>query len=67
MHNSQYLPRIPDKHVVTFLTDKQRVVWQGTRKVGYSAWGNFVMHHDGPVIDDGFAVPEEEAVVEDEP
>lgn len=53
--NNDYLPRIQDKHVVKFLGDKQKVLWQGIQKVGFGISGNFGIGQTPTLIEDKFA------------
>jgi hypothetical protein len=36
----QYLPQVPDQHIVPHLTAEQRVVWTGLQKIMFNAWQN---------------------------
>ena len=63
INNNEYLPRIHNKHVVKFLNDKQKVLWQGIQKVSFSPLNNIWIRSNGKVIEDDFAVEEEEADV----
>jgi hypothetical protein len=36
----QYLPQVPDQHIVPHLTAEQQVVWKGLQKIMFNAWQN---------------------------
>jgi len=60
IHNTQYLPHIPDQHVVPFLNETQKAVWRGAQKQSMAHGGGFgfapvqVMIDDAPVAAGGF-------------
>jgi hypothetical protein len=39
-YNGQYVPQIPDQHVVPLLNEEQRLVWSGLQKVSFNSWHN---------------------------
>lgn len=41
IHNNQYLPSIPDQHVVPFLSETQRTAWRNIPKQGHVIGGGF--------------------------
>lgn len=41
IHNSQYFPQVADKHVVPFLSDRQKTVWRGIQKADFGRHQNF--------------------------
>jgi hypothetical protein len=36
----QYLPQVPDQHIVPHLSAEQQVVWKGMQKIMFNAWQN---------------------------
>ena len=48
-----YLPRIEDKHIVPFLSKKQKVVWRNCRKIDASS-SSFAIGHTPEIIEDNF-------------
>lgn len=71
IHNTQYLPHLPDQHVVPFLNETQKAVWRGAQKQSIAHGGGFGFAPIRVMIDDadmafdvGFAVEEEEFAVE---
>ncbi len=71
-NNNQYLPHIPDQHVVPFLNETQKTVWRGAQKqaMGHGGFGFapvMVMVDDGIMgVDLDFAVEEVEFAVEEQ-
>ena len=64
--NSEYLPHRLDEHVVKFLDDKQKSLWQGIQKSSLSSsLGAFGVASNAHLINDEFAVLEEDGIEED--
>jgi hypothetical protein len=64
-NNIQYLPNIPNQHIVPVLNKTQQTVWRGTQKHNQVFWGGFGFAPAMVVIDDGAFDVEE--LAEEEP
>jgi hypothetical protein len=47
-YGGMYFPVIPDEHVVAYLNEEQKSVWNGLQKVDFGGWGGF----DGQMQED---------------
>ena len=65
IHNTQFMPAVPDQYMISILNKTQQEVWRGARKQGHIHMGEFGFRGGMVVVDDFDIFFEEEELFEE--